>query len=225
MGGSPGHSALIADPPGRGCGTCRNSGFNYLRGAAGNQPAGRGCGRSGLGHHAEEGGERALFSRALPPQTSILGVPTAATHRQEPPSCLPSSRDTASSRGAPPLQAGSRCRAGDPLTVHPTAASPLPSPCSVCCSLPLGTGQELFISHIVSCCCCCRGTRSPHPHLSQPPRLPPAPAPQRLPPGGCSVLPAVRAPLAAAGHRARPQVPSLCHHLPPLCAQHRSLAP
>lgn len=84
----------------------------------------------------------------------------------------------------------------------PRCGSPLPSPCSVCCSLPLGTGQELFISHIVSCCCCCRGTRSPHPHPSQPPRLPPAPSPQRLPPWGCSVLPAVRAPLATAGHRA-----------------------
>lgn len=40
-GGAPGTLALITDPPGRGCGTCRNSRFNYLRGAAGNQHAGR----------------------------------------------------------------------------------------------------------------------------------------------------------------------------------------
>lgn len=40
---------LIADPPGRGCGTCRNSGFNYLCGTAGNQRAGRGW----WGHGAE----------------------------------------------------------------------------------------------------------------------------------------------------------------------------
>lgn len=42
-------SMLIADLPGRGCGTCRNSGFNYLHGAAGNQQVGRRCGYTGLG--------------------------------------------------------------------------------------------------------------------------------------------------------------------------------
>lgn len=50
-------STLITDPPGRGCGTCRNSGFNYLCGAAGNQQAGRGCGYMGMGHLGGGGSE------------------------------------------------------------------------------------------------------------------------------------------------------------------------
>lgn len=86
----------------------------------------------------------------------------------------------------------------------PRCASPLPSPssCSVCCSLPLGTGQELFISHIISCRCC-RGTRSPHPHPLPSPQSCPHPQPHGT---GLSLaqglLPAIPVPLAAQGHRA-----------------------
>lgn len=225
MGGSPGHSALIADPPGRGCGTCRNSGFNYLRGAAGNQRAGRGCGRSALGHHAEEGGARVLFSRALPPQTSILGAPTAAAHRQEPPSCLPSSRGTASSHGAPPLQAGSPCRAGDPLTVHPAAAPPSPAPAQYAArSLwALGRNSSFHTSFPAAA-----AAEAPAVPIPTPPSPPGCPQPHPLsacPPGAapCSLLSVRPWPLLAIVPH--PRVLSLCHHLPPLCAQHRSLAP
>lgn len=49
VGEPPALSRLIADPPGRGCGTCQNGGFNYLRGAAGNQHTGRGWWVRGAG--------------------------------------------------------------------------------------------------------------------------------------------------------------------------------
>lgn len=56
----PALSRLIANPPGRGCGTCRNSGFNYLGGAAGNQRAGRGWRVRGAGA-SQQGGSDSLI--------------------------------------------------------------------------------------------------------------------------------------------------------------------
>lgn len=58
--GAPALSRLIADPPGRGCGTCQNSGFNYLRGAAGNQHAGSGGWVHGAGA-SQRGGSEGLI--------------------------------------------------------------------------------------------------------------------------------------------------------------------
>lgn len=84
---------------------------------------------------------------------------------------------------------------GPPRPWTPSQPPPRPQHCSVCCTLPLGTGQELFISHIVSCCCC-RATRSPIP---VPPRPPLSPSPRRQPLSwcrDCSVHAAVHVPLA-----------------------------
>lgn len=103
--------------------------------------------------------------------------PTAATHRSHGKSSPPAS----SARGhSPMLWSSLLVRVfmrgwGPPRPCNPLQPPPQPQPCSVCCTLPLGTGQELFISHIVSRCRC-RATRSP-----VPPRCPLSPSPQHQP--------------------------------------------
>lgn len=132
MGEPPALSTLIADPPGRGRGTCRNSRFNYLRGAAGNQQAGRGCGYTGLGRlgvRGGDGGQQGLSLAGLyPPQPPApLQPPHAPTLRAPLPPPLQERHSPMLLNAPPPPQSRSPCWGPSQLCT-PLQPPPRPQP-------------------------------------------------------------------------------------------------
>lgn len=109
---------------------------------------------------SEKGAARARSSRNVPPQPlapwqpPTTPMPRALSH-------LPAEDAQPHAAEGSPARVPVWCW-GPPRPCTLLQPPPRPQPCSVCCALPLGTGQELFISHIVSCCCC-RATHSPIP--------------------------------------------------------------